>query len=365
MIRSLIKSADAARKAWRGVARYEQSFRAHAEFSVAGTYDVKLSQPYWVSSERGVYLLRDGQILLIAPVPCYGLAFAAEHFYLSAYFGHYTAIWKGDRQASQKKGSPFRFQELYGYQTLGSNERIHQIFCSRDHLWAANTGRDTLLKFNLHSTQLEAEWPLFSDAFGKPILYDNHHLNSVAAYGELVVFVAYRAGNGSLIGVIHDGQVTGFHYKNKGVHDIFLTHDNFVFCDTFGGNKADSGGWAVDRSGVLDETFFSRPPGRIVRGVAGDEGELVLGHSHKGERRKRFEGHGSLLVLRERKVVAEIVLPCAQVYQVAAYDGTYLKPPSRPPDLDWVKNVFTVALGKPIYHAVVQPLAENAIPKSN
>ncbi len=356
MLGSILKSAERGRKVGRKEWRYFRSLAVQAEYKKVGDQQLPLSQPYWVACEKGVFLLRDRKILRVVPIRCYGIAFSKTKFYLSSYYGDYTAILSGEKQALYRKGAKFNFREIYGFETTGSNQRIHQITCGQSHLWVANTGRNTLLKFDLETDTLVAEIPIFYDIFNKPILYDHNHVNSVAEYGGVVVWVAHTTDDASLIGILHDNHVTAFRYHRTGVHDIFLTENNFLFCDTFGTRETNTGGVPVDKEGPVDPEFFQKPPGKLVRGVAGDWREMVMGNSYKGARGPRFKGKGSILVLRDRTVIAEAQMPFSQTYQVCTFDGQYLKAPVSPVNVDEVKAMFSHLLGPAHYERDVTPL---------
>lgn len=85
---------------------------------------------------------------------------------------------------------------------MSTNERIHQLYLGDKALWVANTGRNTLIKIDPETCHTIAELPVIVDQFGRGVLYDNNHINSVSEYGGTVLFAAYRAGDGrSMIGV--------------------------------------------------------------------------------------------------------------------------------------------------------------------
>lgn len=63
------------------------------------------------------------------------------------------------------------------------------------------------------------------------------------------------------------------------------------------------------------------------RGVAGTAGEIVIGHSHKGPRTKRFSGNGGLIIKNSRRGTPfHVELLATQIYQFIHRDGRYLAP---------------------------------------
>lgn len=152
------------------------------------------------------------------------------------------------------------------------------------------------------------------------------------------------------------GGVTGFRYKNVGVHDVFVNDQDFFFGDSFGVGVPDQGGALICSTGAFSNVF-SQSPGWVVRGIGGDpQGELLVGHSHKGERRKRFKGDGALLLFNKGEFVREMGMPhWAQTYQVMQTDGTFVQCAQgrEPLTADAVLEKLHGLLGEPVYqHAV-------------
>jgi hypothetical protein len=352
MLRPWLRGLQACRAELRR-ARY---LKARSNIRKVAGVEVGLRCVYLFTTNKGVYRLDSSGIYRILKAPAYGIAIKGEWVFLALFAEGCSSVVRGDRRALVENGRPLSFRELYRIETPSSNERIHQIFCSEDALWVANTPRNTLLKIDPEECRVLAEIPVMLDRFGQPVMFDNNHINSVAEWDGVVLFAAYRAGEESMIGVYDGEAVTGYAYRNVGVHDIFLTEDDFYFCDTFGNGETDSGGAPITGDGVLDPAFFERPPGCIVRGLAGSSEELLIGHSHKGSRAKRFNGHGAILVSRNGKVVSRIDVAPAQVYQIITSDGDFVIPRPAKVYADGVRQVLAKALGDPIYQAKVTPL---------
>jgi hypothetical protein len=311
-----------------------------------------LEKAYYFTSEKGLFYVDKNGIEKRMSIPIYGLAFAHPHIFLSVQISTRSILFQGSLDAL-KSGGNLNLKKLYEIQTRSSNERIHQITYGSGYIWVANTGRNSILKVDAKTGEiLEEIWP-FLDSFGDPYVGDHNHINSVHGYNDFIIFTAYRAGGKSLIGLIHkDGSVTGYHYPNQGGHDIYLDEDNFYFCDTFGDHALGKGGRLITKDGPYAEDLFSRSPGYIVRGVAKNNNELIIGHSHKGERSKRFKGHGALLIWNKQQFQGEVKIPAAQIYQIIrACDGRNFDYDEDKIKIATVQFILKKQLGKPVYQS--------------
>ena len=317
---------------------------------------IEIENVYYFTSERGLFRLEPDGLYQILEQPLYGIAIGGEWVFLTLFCHDYSIVVRGNRRALEESGRGFEFKEIYRLQTLSTNERIHGVFFGSGAVWVANTGRNTLLKIDPEGGCVTAELAVFLDRFDRPVLYNNNHLNSVSEYSGVVLFVAYRAGDCSLIGVTDGVSVTGYCYPRVGVHDIYLNTEGLVFCDTFGANTLTEGGAMITNAGVFDAAFFSRPPGCIVRGVTGSADELLIGHSHKGTRASRFEGLGAILHAKNGKVVGQMTTPCAQIYQIISADGSLMGPTRSNIEIQTVKELMTGCFGDPVYQAKVATL---------
>lgn len=284
-----------------------------------------ISSEYFVSCEKGVYHITGKGIQRVFDLWTMGIAVKDTDVYLASTNRKRTYIIKGRLDSFFNEKRPYKFQELYSERIFTSSHRIHQICVAEDSLWVANTPRNTLLQIDRHSGKKICEIAPFRDRFGAPVLYDNNHINSVFPCGDCLLFVAYRAGNKSLIGVYGNHKIVGYGYENVGVHDIFITRDDIIFSDTFGPGKPDSGGYLIVNGKPFHPEFFEPSPGFIVRGVSGNGSEMLIGHSHKGIRSERFKGTGSLLISKNGKVTDRYQLPFAQVYDIIHVSGQSFK----------------------------------------
>lgn len=311
---------------------------------------------YYAGTNSGLYAIQDRDVVRLLPGHFYGIAVSSEYFYVSAYFGKLSVVLKGSLADLQAGRSRSAMEVILSADVASTHSRVHQLYFSNGTLYIANTGRNAILEYDEASAKLGQETFPFVDRFGSPILHDNNHINGVSAYNDYLLFSAYRAGNGSLMGVIKNGEVIGYHYPNKGVHEFFVDHDDFYFGDTFGTGEEGKGGALIHQKGKY-ASLFDNSPGWIIRGISGQaDGELLVGHSHKGERAKRFKGQAALLKFEGGKFERELSgMPWAQTYQLSLQNGEAvrcnegLSPLSHQSLLEKLQHL----LGEPVYREKV------------
>lgn len=310
-----------------------------------------LAHSYFFTSDKGLFRVTPAGMTRLFGLPVYGFALRGGHFYMAVNLGLLSLVVRGDRQALERPGANLKLQTLYDRSIRSSNERLHQLTSGPDGLWVANTARNSLLLIDADTGVVKKEIFPFLDRFGAPVMGDHNHINSVVQYGDAVLFTAYRAGERSLIGMYDGKTVRGFGYRNAGAHDVYLWESDIVFCDTFGDAGRESGG--VIRGGFpFADDFFSRPPGFIVRGMAGQHGEILVGHSHKGQRKQRFKGRGSLLVFHGGAPAFVIPVPAAQIYQITTAQGEFLPFDGTAANAAVIAEKLEKSLGAACYEAV-------------
>jgi hypothetical protein len=303
---------------------------------------------YFVTSDRGMFRCDPTGSHQVVNVHLYGSAIVGPKVFMGFYIDRLATFVEGNAAALFSAGKPFEFREIFSEKTGDDRERAHQITSCGDVVWLARTGAGAVLRYDTSNGQL-TNYTLIRDRFNAPIRRDVNHINSVVQYGHVVLFTGTHAGDKSFIGVLDANRVTGFGYKNNGVHDIYLTQSGFLFFDTFGPMRANEGGVPVTEKGILFPEIFNKPPGYVLRGAAQTGDEILFGSSHKGERTHRFKGNGELLVIENGVLRTTKRLPGAQVYQIITATGAMLTPPSTLPDATAVRRMFGAALGKPIY----------------
>jgi hypothetical protein len=303
---------------------------------------------YFVTSDRGMFRCDPTGLHQVVDIHLYGCTIVGPKVFMGFYIDRLATLVEGNAAALFSPGTPFEFREVFSEITGDDRERIHQITSCGEIVWLARTRVGAVLRYDTSNRTL-TNYTLIRDRFNAPIRLDVNHINSVIQYGDVVLFTGTHAGDQSIVGVLDGNRVTGFGYKNLGVHDVYLTPSGFLFFDTFGPDRPDEGGAPVTEKGVLFPEIFSKPPGYVLRGAAQTGEEIVFGSSHKGERTQRFKGKGELLIIDSGKLRTAKRLPGAQVYQIITATGAMLTPPSTLPDAAAVRRMFEDALGKPIY----------------
>lgn len=303
----------------------------------------ELAGSYFISSEKGVYYIKRNKISRLTSVPTMGISICDGHLYtaVSNEFFSYIFSFEINRDGSPKLKYP---RLIYKSKQNSSSDRIHQIYASHEHIWIAHTAKNSLVKICSKSGRKLSEYIPFTDKFGVPLKDGFNHINSVLEIADCILFVAYKAGSGSMLGLIFNNKLFGYLYPNQGVHDIILSDGNLFFCDTFG-NQRDVGGKLIKNGKTVDQEFFNKLPGQIPRGIGIKDKEILLGHSHKGNRAERFKGKGRLLLLKNDRVVQTKDTPFAQVYQIIVDEE--LGSLEQKLDGEQVKNYFDKYLGEP------------------
>jgi len=308
----------------RNISRLRKAIGLRAEYKkLKRGFDlvIPVEGRYFVTTERGIFLISPGKGRLLTQNPGYGLSFSGDMAFCSVDKDNISRICMLPKE-SLLDGTGCNKDKythvLYETPCRSSNGRIHQVTVMSDgRLLFTNTGRNSIAILDSGSGDIE-EFTPFPDRFGVPIMDDHNHINSVIEYDGMIYFIAYKAGVKSLIGCIKGNDVKGFFYKNQGMHDIYKTKQGFLTLDTFGEGK----GYAITEKGNICSEFLSNGEGYVLRGAAGNDTEWILGHSHKGPRKKRFEGRGGLIVIKNGQC-SFIELPASQVYQVIRYDGNF------------------------------------------
>jgi len=347
--KAAVRAAGRAYLLDRYVRSAERSNRVRA-CSFDGASRIKGS--YVVSTEKGVFLIRDGRLAQIFPHRTYGIALHDDVLYLSSVRGAHNSLFKARLPVSLDRlapGTRLRFREIFHLEAP-INERIHQICVHREHLTVSKTSENAIALIGLASDQEELVVRPFVDRFGESVGGDHNHVNSVFSCGEVLLFGAYRAGGHALIGAYQDGRIVGYQARNKGLHGVYVSGRDLYYGDTFG---SEGKGYLIVNQGRFDEEYFRAGEGFCVRGVCRSGGEMLIGHSHKGPRAKRFEGPACLLVCRGEHVTECIEMPFAAIYDIMSTDGKYFEQGPAVTTWDEVNRLLTSVLGDPIYeHAI-------------
>ncbi len=316
----------------------------------------QLQGSYFVSSEKGVFLIGAGACLRLAAQDAYGMAYRDNALFVAFSCDTMSSIVRLPLDREPVEGGILQPEEIFRT-AINKSGRIHQIGFFGKFLAVAMTADNRITLLDPATGESRHVVEPFRDAFDRPIGTDHNHINSVSQAGDCLLFVAYRAGNRSLLGIVHGDEIIGYGYENTGVHDVYLTGKDLYFCDTFGTPVAKGGdgcGFLLCNNSRVDAEFFGRAPGYATRGLAGNNGELVVGHSHKGARRVRFEGKGALIRFVKDKVVDTIELPFAQVYDVMSRDGTHCSDAPGLTGFGEIRDRFEEIFGPPIFRQKVE-----------
>jgi hypothetical protein len=315
---------------------------------------------YFISTDRGVFVLERGELFQLTQQETYGMAVRQGRFYLAISSDDYSCICSSSLPERLREGTVLELKEHHRV-PIHKGGRVHQIAFYRNHLALAETASNCITFMDVTTGQLAGRWYPFRDQFGRAIKGDHNHINSVSECGDCLLFCAYKAGEAAMIGVIEGGRVMGYRAPNLGAHDVHITGDTLYYSDTFGATFAGGDsecGYLMANGMAVDEEFFSIPPGFAIRGVCQQGEEMLLGHSHKGSRAKRFSGNGSLFRLVNGRVVHAMKAPFAQVYDIIGTDGRHFDEPARPQTWEEVNGLLESVLGPPVYEDEVIVEAE-------
>ncbi len=336
---------------------YIKKLNSKSKFKYYLDIDFPLEFNCYVTSEKGIFKIENGKLEKVLNLWVFGIALDKHNAFISCASDisqSYSYILSLDVKALTTQHIKLNMKELYRIPLSSKRQRIHQICLNENSIWAANTARNTLMEINRDNGCIIKEIAPFKDLFGKPILHDHNHINSIWHTGEALLFVAFRIGERSMIGVVGEDEIKGFAYRNYGAHDIAIRKKDFYFSDTLGKDKPDEGGCLIINGYPIDENFFQKPLGCIVRGIAGNNNQLVIGHSHKGKRTTRFDGKGALLFAQNNKIVRKIEMPFSQVYDIIRSDGKRFNEEPEAVSFSEVYELLKKYLGKPIYSEKVK-----------
>ena len=354
-IAPVARPIPAARKAFAHALRDRRFVAALGACSTVADLDASgfanFTGNYLISGDRGVHAVVGGRFLRLSEVRTFGIAVRGGRLYCASSDDRYSSITRADLPAVIEPGQTLDFTEIQRSPT-SKNGRYHQIGFMGDRLAVAATERNSVLLLDPEDGNTISEIRPFRDHFGDPVSGDHNHINSVSECGECLLFCAYKAGDHALLCVLHGDRVKGYRISNWGAHDICIEGRNLWHSDTFGVPAelgGDECGYPMKNNRRVAEDFFSKPPGRVVRGISGIGGELLIGHSHKGPRSKRYDGKGSIIRLAEGSFAGEIEVPFAQVYDILRLDGKRFDEPPAVGTWEEVNAFFEETLGSCVY----------------
>jgi hypothetical protein len=312
---------------------------------------------YFFSSDRGIYFLADGAMLKLLDGHTYGIALRDGVLFTATDDGSYSQVLRCELPDKLDAGQKLIFEPIYQTHITERGSRIHQIAWFNDSLAVSQTSTNSIVLLSPHTGEVEQEIIPLRDENGQPRSGDYNHLNSVSQCGEVLLFCAYSAnyradGDTALLGLVCDNKVKGYTVKHRGAHDFYIAGRSVYYCDSLGsknGSPLDDCGFLKINNQPFAPEYFGKPPGYFVRGMCRQGDEFIIGHSHKGTRKKRFEGTGSLLRCNESSVLEEVSAPFAQIYDFLSPEGTTF--PEAPGVTTWdeVNQLMESIFGAPEY----------------
>jgi len=292
---------------------------------------ISFKSDYFVTTDVGIIYIKGDLGYLLTDQPGYGISIHEETVFFSyenvslSQKGWGTSFVVVTDKSSLVNGYMFGKQKIkkaervYKQTFSSSNGRIHQLSYSakQKKLYICACEKNSIIEYSgkEHCTQISP----FLDRFGVPILFDQNHINSVLPVENVIYFISYKAGGKSMALYIVDDECYGWELGKPGFHDLFPTENGFFTCDTFG--DLEQGRVLNQHGNILEEAFGKNAI--APRGLAGSTSEILIGHSHKGPRAKRFDGNGGIVVLSDKDHARYVELPASQVYQIVRADGTH------------------------------------------
>ena len=315
--------------------------------TVVSDLPVELKHCYFITTNKGLYRAEGKKLYHLTRWGLYGFSIHQQFAYCALTIRNRSYLMRCDLDSLLGVTSTPHWMELNRYESIDTNCRFHGMDIYGDQLWLSHTGEGGLLQFDLNNIQNKPTFhTLIRDSFGNPINFDQNHINGVTAYQNFLLFTTYRVGKNGGIGILEGDEVTIYPVENTGIHDAFFHRDALYHCDTFGANQQ---GYVMKNNQAWNPSFFDQPPGYIIRGFSGDDDEMLIGHSHKGTRKTRFKGQGTILFARDGEVTNTFDIPGSQVYQIIRKDGLALSPkPQGMSPAEAHKKLHHI-LGEPVY----------------
>jgi hypothetical protein len=252
-----------------------------------------------VGTNRGLFLVRDGDAREVNAGPGYGVTWDHSHLY------RVRGGWVQRHGSLEGGGKP-----------VGRCVHdLHQILWWDGSLYVTETSRDRVQRWTYGAEEC------VYDASGTG--EDRNHVNSVWCDGASFYVVEHRRGNEPMRIVRLDRafrRLDAFEFRDLtsmhhcGLHNVYV-EDGVLYTlsvDEFLG---------VDVKSRARETVWKG--GDYLRGLARTEGRWWVGRSNLAVRGDRAKGDGSVVVLDDGfgKVDEIVIKDCGQVHEVRALKG--------------------------------------------
>lgn len=316
-------------------------------------------QKYLVSDRSGIYLITPHKIQRIIRGSCFGMSISDDRFLYYTLFFNFFDLYKMsflvkvhlDRLVRKK----ITFSKVvYRREEYSIGSRIHQIEWRDKKIYIANSGNNTVLVLDSTTGKKIREFAPFKDLMNKNMIgYDLHHINSVAVFGDKLLFTAFNIRGGcSVIGLISSQDIELYTYPHEGVHDIAVINNNLFISDSFGGRiprqgqKCD-GGFPVKNGQKYLSAFFTGKQ-YMVRGICYEEGELVIGLSSLFRKEEDMgKKKGGLCIFRGDKETMYENLPFSQCYDMLNLKGFKIASENRSVDPEKITKLLEQSFGLP------------------
>jgi hypothetical protein len=175
----------------------------------------------------------------------------------------------------------------------------HQLVVRGDELIVCMTSKDCLKFINLKDLSEQLWHPKLGWLDKRETNYEAYHINTVVSYSNnLYAMLHWRNRRKSQIAVVGDDVST---INAKSAHNIYLNGETLGYVDT------DRHRLVIGDHSVTCDLWETKPV--FLRGLAGDDKELVVGCSNRNEmRRRRMEGDSAICVVKDGAVQSHLKL---------------------------------------------------------
>ena len=284
------------------------------------TLNLDISRDYFISSDKGLFLIKKKKCIKILNLPCFGICFDNQKIYISSsdyFFTYLFEISFSFKESKIKSKLNLLFKKRIKYY----GDRIHQIYLKNNILYFTSTYSDSLMNLNLNNLQTSIVYrnEKFSDS----------HINTVRCYNNDIYIMFNNFYDKqinqfiSLVIKISPIKITKYFINIKGLHDIHYDNLNLYISCTFGDRDLTDGYLLVNGINKYKDFFSSQD--YCIRGVAGsDNDEILIGSSNKGKHFKRFGGYSNL-ILKNKNNFSVQKFYSSQIYDILQCDNLRIK----------------------------------------
>lgn len=308
-----------------------------------------MSGQYLVSTDAGIFLTKGADVILLSNLPTYGIAIADGYLYAASLVHQRTMVVVSRDRVDFSQPAAIAWRELYSETVRTAAGRFHQIGIAGNALWIANTARNALTKIDRKTGAWQAGICPFVCGYGHPIDGDHNHVNSVFPQERYLIFTAFKIFKQGAIGLMGEGQILLFGVPNMGIHDCIIADDEFWYSDTLRKWDGVGHGSVYCDGNPIDDAYLATHGEGFIRGIAGDDRELLIGSSHFADiRPERGRGQGYLLRGRDGRFEERLSIPAAQIFDILRTDGRHFASPPRIKSFRDARRKLKAVLGEPL-----------------